>query len=140
VSTCAHGLPAGQCLICATLATTATEDPRADRRAAIPAGAAQVIPQPGRAAGRAPGTRGGRSRRRVAPRLVGGLLALVVVALLGWWILGLVWAVLRLVELVAIGVGCGYLGYRVGVISGRHQAHHDDKHHDDKHHDDKVRR
>jgi hypothetical protein len=74
---------------------------------AIPGGKVQVVGAP--------------RKPRFAPRLVGGLLLIVVLALLGWWILGLVWAVLRLVELVAVGLGCGYLGYRVGVLSGRHK-------------------
>ena len=125
MATCAHGLPSGQCLICSTLGTTTDER----RTAAIPAGPAQLVGSAGEARAAARRARASaRARpRRVAPRLVGGLLALVVVALLGWWILGVVWAVLRLVELVAIGVGCGYLGYRVGVVSGRHQARQEGK-------------
>ena len=53
--------------------------------------------------------------------LVGWLVILVALALVGWWVLGLIWAVLRIVELVAVGIVCGYVGYRIGVISGRHQ-------------------
>lgn len=68
----------------------------------------------------------GRGRRGRSPRsgphlgLVGWLVVLIAIALLGWWILGLIWAVLRIVELVAVGLVCGYVGYKIGFIAGRH--------------------
>ena len=115
MSTCAHGLPASQCLICATLGTS-DKTKTAERPSDVlySAGPAQVIQTS--TSGARP-----RLRRRVAPRLVGGLLLIVIVALLGWWILGLVWAVVRLLELVAVGLVGAYAGYHVGKVSGRHE-------------------
>jgi len=95
-TTCPHGLIAGECLICSTLAGSpaATSRPEAtQRRSAV-----------------------NRPRRSGA----GLVLAVVVVLLVGWWLLALVSLIFRLATLVAISVGSGWVGWRLGVRHGRH--------------------
>jgi len=140
---CGHGFEAGSCLICATLAAAppgqaltggkappeARDPGRRLRRAGATeardpgrrlrrAGAAPTIPA-GRAEVLAP-----RQARRAGRGLAGmGTVAvLVAVVLAGWWALGLVWAFVRLIELAAVGIGCGWVGYRMGVARGRRSA------------------
>ena len=112
MATCAHGLDAATCLICSTLAAGTTTSTPITAPSAVPGGRVEVV-RPGKAA---------HAHRPRTLGLVGWMVALIAVALLGWWVLGLIWAVLRIVELVAVGIVCGYGGYKVGVISGRHQA------------------
>ena len=115
MATCPHGIDAGSCMICRTLGmsttTAAVPAPEATKGGSIRAGKAEVL---------GPGRR--KSSRIGGLGLIGWLVVIVAVALLGWWILGLIWAVLRLVELVAVGLLCGFIGYKIGVVSGRHQA------------------
>ncbi len=111
MATCPHGLDARTCLICSTLGTTPTQTTISSTGpSAVPGGRVEVVRT--------------RSMRRSGRGLglVGWLVVLIALALLGWWVLGLIWAVLRVVELVAVGLVCGYVGYKLGVISGRHQA------------------
>lgn len=44
---------------------------------------------------------------------------LVVLALLGWWVVAIVAVALRLIELVAVAVVAGWVGWRLGVVHGR---------------------
>ncbi|MHB8467019.1 MAG: hypothetical protein ACYDH6_15115 [Acidimicrobiales bacterium] len=100
-------LDARTCLICSTLgATTVTATPPTTAPSAVPGGRVEVMGQRSHHLG-----------------LVGWLAVLIALALVGWWILGLIWAVLRIVELVAVGLVCGYVGFKLGVIAGRHQHH-----------------
>jgi hypothetical protein len=111
MATCIHGLDSGSCLICRTLGTsTATDAPRV-QSTSIPAGRPEVIK-----------TKRQKSHRVGGLGLVGWLFVIVVLAVVGWWVLGLIWAVLRIVELVVVGAVCGFVGYKIGVLSGRHQA------------------
>lgn len=51
---------------------------------------------------------------------VAGVAALVVLAAFGgWFVWHLLWGILHIVELVAVGVGCGWSGWRLGVGHGR---------------------
>jgi hypothetical protein len=111
-STCIHGMDSASCLICRTLGTTTATAATADRTTSIPTGRPEVIQ----------GQRRARSHRIGGLGLVGWLFVIVGLAVLGWWVLGLVWAVLRIVELVAVGLLCGYVGYKIGVVAGRHKA------------------
>jgi len=43
----------------------------------------------------------------------------VVVLAVGWWFVALVSLIFRLAGLLAISVGSGWLGYRLGVRHGR---------------------
>ncbi|MDQ6796413.1 MAG: hypothetical protein M3011_00070 [Actinomycetota bacterium] len=94
-TTCPHGLIAGECLICSTLAGTPTATPRPE------AG-------PRRSTVRRP-RRGG----------AGLVIAVVAVLLVGWWLVALVSLIFRLATLVAIAAGSGWVGWRLGVRHGR---------------------
>jgi len=45
--------------------------------------------------------------------------AVVVVLLVGWWLAALVSLIFRLAGFVAISVGSGWVGWRLGVRHGR---------------------
>ena len=102
-TTCPHGLDARACLICSTLGL-------APDRPTIPAGRAEVI------------TTAPTDRRRPRVGVVGGLVLLLGAMIAVWLVLGLLWSLLRGAELVLVGALCGYVGYRVGVLVGRHRA------------------
>jgi len=90
---CPHGLTAGECLICATLATSpAASAPSGNRRPPSPA------------------RKGGG---------VGVVVVVVVVLLVAWWVAALLSLILRLAGLVAISAGSGWIGWRLGVRHGR---------------------
>ena len=96
--TCPHGLTTTTCLICETLrpSRSGSAGPDDDRRPA-------------------------RRRRSLA---VGPTLAvLVVVAVAGVlvasWVAAFAWAVIRVVELVAVALVAGWVGWRLGVRHGR---------------------
>ena len=92
---CPHGLPAAKCLICPRLP-----------QAAAPAGGGQM-----------------QTRRGGGLRVVGGLGALVVVGLAVWVVVGVVLSALHVVELIAIGLAAGWVGYRVGFFRGTRRHH-----------------
>ena len=92
---CPHGLTAGECLICSTLATSPA--------ASAPSGTGRP---------KSP-TRRGRG---------GGVAVVVVVVVLllvAWWLAALLSLILRLAGLVAIAAGSGWIGWRLGVRHGR---------------------
>ncbi len=92
---CPHGLTTGECLICATLATSP------------PASAPPDSPRPPSP------TRRGRG---------GGVGVVVVVAVLllaAWWAAALLSLIVRVAGLVAISAGSGWIGWRLGVRHGR---------------------
>ena len=97
---CPHGFPAAECMICRTLGPA-----RAVRPDAVIAPAGQTQPE--------------RRSRRVGLSAF-GVLVLVVLALFGvWFVWHLVWAVIHIVELIAVGVACGWVGWKLGVGHGR---------------------
>jgi Flp pilus assembly protein TadB len=97
-NTCIHGFAPGTCLICGTLAGRPSPPLRPD---------AIVAPRERRSSG-------------VGLR-VAGFLTIAVVALIAVWIVaGFVFAVLRILEVVAVAVVAGGLGWRLGVRHGRH--------------------
>ena len=91
-TTCPHGLPPATCEICRVLEPTA-----------VVAGRARAASKPGR---RLP-----------------SLATVVVVAIIGFvvlgWIAAAVFAVLRILELVAVAFVAGWVGFRLGVRRGR---------------------
>lgn len=97
--TCPHGLTATTCLICETLTPS--------RR---PEAAFAADPDRG-------------SVRRRSRGLGSGLAVLAVVAVVGLlvvsWVAALAWALIRLVELVAVAVVSGWICWRLGVRHGR---------------------
>ncbi len=90
--TCPHGLPPTQCLICPTL------------------------PQPvGVATGAPASQRHGRTATHVATAVI----AVAVVGLAIWFVVGVVLSVLHIVELAVVALGAGWAGYRMGHFQGR---------------------
>ena len=112
--TCIHGFPPDGCLICQTLqqAPTRTMDRLAARAPVAVARPDAVIA--------APAPRG--SRMPVSLRVGGVLLMLALVAVAVFWIVGIVYAALRLFELVAAALVAGWVGWKLGVHHGRSQA------------------
>jgi len=92
---CPHGLTAGECLICSTLATSPSDAPRAGNRR-------QAAPE-----------------RRSRFGGAGLVLAVVGVLLVVWWLAALVSLIFRLAGLVAVSLGSGWVGWRLGVRHGR---------------------
>jgi Flp pilus assembly protein TadB len=90
-TTCPHGLPRSTCEICRILEPTAVPDRGARRRPA----------------------------RRPGGGLGGSLATVAIVAVVGFVVLGWVaaafFAVLRILELVAVAAVAGWVGYQVGV-------------------------
>ena len=95
-ATCPHGLASGSCLICKTLALSPERPP------------VEVLT-----------SRPARRRGALGPRLLGlAVLAIGVVLLVGW-IAALIWAALRVVEIVAVAVVSGWVFWHLGVRHGR---------------------
>lgn len=93
-ATCPHGLPAKNCQICRVLDPTAVPAGRAGRRPA--------------------GERAG---------LGGNLAVVAVVAVVGFvvlgWVMAAFFAVLRVVELMAVAAVAGWVGFKLGERQGR---------------------
>jgi hypothetical protein len=95
-STCPHGLPPSECLICPTLPELAGARP------------APPAERPGRGAGL---------------HLAGVVGAIVVIGLVAWLVAGIVFALLHVLELAAVGVAAGWAGYRLGFFRGSRTRH-----------------
>ena len=95
--TCLHGMTVSSCLICQTL----EPDRRGSRRAE---GAPMAV-----------------GRRAVSGRgiLVGLVVVGVLLVLVTSWLVALAWTALRVVQLVVVAVGAGWVGWRLGVRHGR---------------------
>lgn len=89
LTTCPHGLPASECLICRTLPSPT--DPAPTER---------------------------HHSHSLALRASGALVALAAVALVAWIVVGLVFAALRIVELALVAAAAGWAGYRLGHFRG----------------------
>ena len=129
---CPHGFAPDACLICATLASSsakgsgngpavAVDDrdrgergrrrPWAQHDAGHEVQAVTVV-DPGEAPSRRP-------HRPLATALL-VIVALIAVAAAVWVVVGVVFALLRIIEVVAVAVAAGWIGYRVGHWRGRH--------------------
>ncbi len=129
---CPHGFTPEDCLICATLASSrerhsgngpavAVEDrDRGDggRRRSWshhdPERGAEAVTvvEPGRDPSR-------RLGRPLATAVL-VIVALIAVVAAVWVVVGVVFALLRLIEVVAVAVAAGWIGYRAGHWRGRH--------------------
>ncbi|MGI8753069.1 MAG: hypothetical protein ACR2MN_12295 [Acidimicrobiales bacterium] len=129
---CPHGFAPDDCLICATLRSSPAQrsgngpavavadrgDREGGRRRSWthhdpdrPAEAVTVV-EPGRP-----------PRRRAGRPLAAALLVIValIAVVAGFWLVaGVVFALLRIIEVVAVAVAAGWIGYRVGHWRGRH--------------------
>jgi hypothetical protein len=119
-TTCIHGLAPGQCLICQTLQGSGGKDrpaKEAERAQARPVGR---TPRPTRVRPDAVLTDAPARGHSLAWRAVALVVIVALVALVAVWIVGLAFAVLRIIELVATAVVTGWIGYHIGVYRGRH--------------------
>ncbi len=124
--TCIHGFAPAECLICRTLGTPprspATAEAPENRRQhlvgqPLATGSPSAPARPDRVHAASPS---GVPRRHRSPA---GSLAVVVMALLAvgaavWLLLGVAFAVLHVLELVAVAAGAGWVGYRIGHFRG----------------------
>jgi hypothetical protein len=111
-TTCIHGFPPGQCLICQTL----QEGKDQGRRRGGPAA---VRPQPAPVRPDAVLTERPAPPRSLAWRAGGLVLVIALVVLLAGWIAGLAFTILRTIELLATALVAGWVGYRIGLYRGR---------------------
>jgi len=102
-TTCPHGLNADTCLICETLLPTT-------KGHAVPAGKAEVLPADS------------RPRRGLHVGVLGGMVLMLAVLVGAWVVYHLLWGLFRLIELMLVGGVCGVIGYRIGVVVGRHRG------------------
>lgn len=118
-TTCIHGYAPGQCLICQTLQGAGGKDRPTKEKGRSPAGPATVAPLPTRVR---PDTvvADAPPRGSFAGRAIVAFLIIAVVALVAVWAIGVAYAVLRAIELLAVALVAGWIGYRVGLYRGRH--------------------
>jgi hypothetical protein len=124
---CIHGFAPGTCLICQTL--DAAPD-AADKKRTATARQSSVALNP------VPAPRPSRLRSgpRVVPKeaprtsasavfkLAGLAVAVIAVIVVAWTVLHIVFAVLHILELIGVGLVCGYLGWVAGVHHGHRTA------------------
>jgi Flp pilus assembly protein TadB len=121
MATCIHGFSPGQCLICQTL--NPAEDGRSRRRTAT----AERDPSPsGRRASRGGPVEVVDDRRPSGPRRgtshVLVAVAVIVLAIAAFWVVsGIVFALLRVLEILIVALATGMLGYRLGRARGRRE-------------------
>jgi hypothetical protein len=117
VTTCIHGFAPGQCLICQTLqgggARPAKQADQAQSAPKTALGPTPVRPDAVLTHARPP-------KRSLGWKAAGAVVILALVLLVGIWAIHLALAVLRIIELAAVAVVAGWIGYQIGVIRGRH--------------------
>jgi hypothetical protein len=117
VTTCIHGFAPGQCLICQTLdGGGARPAKQASRAQAAP----KATPGPTPVRPDAILTHAPAPKRSLGWKAAGAVVILALVLLVGIWAIHLALAVLRIIELAAVAVVAGWIGYQIGVIRGRH--------------------
>jgi Flp pilus assembly protein TadB len=130
-TTCIHGFDPGTCLICQTLQVspkTATKqaagpdqggEGRRGRRAAKAAQSLErpAAPMPVRPDAVLPAKKDGGSG--LGLRVMGILFLIILAAVAAWFVFGLVIHILHIVELIAVALGAGWLGWKLGVHHGR---------------------
>jgi Flp pilus assembly protein TadB len=127
-TTCIHGFEPGTCLICKTLdgsPKTATKqaaqggEGKRGRRAAraaqsVERAAPPIAVRPDAVLPAKQDTGSG-----VGLRVMGILFLIILAAVAVWFVFGLVIHILHIVELIAVAVGAGWLGWKLGVHHGR---------------------
>jgi len=137
-ATCIHGFAPGSCLICQTLdggsgskkvdspspkvaTTVATGHGVATSRAGRQ-GRQRVADGPGPVRpDRVLAPRDGRHSSGAAVKVVGAVAVLGIAALFAWLVVGFVFGILHLVEIIVLAGAAGWVGYQVGRVKGRHE-------------------
>jgi len=125
---CVHGLAADDCTICRTLARDRPDEPIAATSVDARQGATLLGRPGGSLAGRVDRLRsptavaaGDDHHRHRAWSLLLVVALLVAAGVAAWVLVGVVFTILHLLELVAVGVGAGWAGYRIGHYRGSRQ-------------------
>jgi Flp pilus assembly protein TadB len=121
VAPCLHGFEPGHCLICQTLgpstssSSTGSRPTRSERRAGRDGHSSGVASGgPVEVVDARPRTVAPRSGRHIAIAVL-----MVIAAVVAFWIVaGVVFALLRLLEIVIVAAVAGVLGYRLGRARG----------------------
>ena len=116
--TCVHGFTRDGCLICRTLAagesaTTRVVEQRPQRRDRVAPDRPEVLDTRPDA--------GVRHHRSLTGSLVLVLAAALAAGAAAWILVGLVFTVLHVLELIVVGLGCGWVGYKIGHFRGSRQ-------------------
>jgi hypothetical protein len=117
-TTCIHGFGPGQCLICQTLQGGGGRPLKEAGRDKGGPAAVTALPtsvRPDAVISKAPGR-----ARSLGWRMAGVVVIVALIALVSVWIIGLAFALLRIIELVATAVLAGWIGYHLGLYRGRH--------------------
>ena len=85
---CPHGLPASECLICPALPQVV-----------------QTGPAP-------------RAHSRATLHVAGVAAVIAIIGVAAWIVAGVVFAILHVLELVAVGAVAAWVGYRIGYFRG----------------------
>lgn len=120
-ATCSHGFLSSECLICRTLGSQPQVQVDTGRPVSVPPSGsrppgqrvaqADVVYEPGAVR---------RPSHELSWYLARAALAVVAVALVAWFLAGVVFALVRVVELIAVAGLAGWGGYQVGHYRGRH--------------------
>ena len=120
---CPHGFPTGQCLICQTLTgggaavgRAGSSPPAVATQAAKPAKPAK---RRRRSQDAAPVPAPAPARRSLVPSALAVIVVAIVALVAFWWVWHLAWAVIHIIEFAAIGLACGWAGWKLGVGHGR---------------------
>ena len=128
-ATCNHGFAPADCLICRTLGTTtrpatSLETLGGRRRHPEVQPPSTTVPSPparlDTTAAPSPSDTPRRHRRR-GGSLVLALMVLLAVGAAAWILVGVVFTVLHVLELIAVAAGSGWVGYRIGHFRGSRQ-------------------
>ena len=116
--TCIHGFPPDGCLICRTLGAGDTRTTQAVTAPGErpPYQCRRQADRPDVVYTHPPVT--ARHRRSLAGSLVLVLAALLAVGAAAWILAAVVFTALHLLELIAVGAGCGWVGYKIGHFRG----------------------
>ena len=132
-ATCNHGFAPADCLICRTLGTTtppgtSVEAPPDRRRHPEVQPLPTAVQSPParldttKPASPAPSD-SPRRHRSLGGSLVIALMALLAIGAAVWILVGVVFTVLHVLELIAVAAGAGWVGYRIGHFRGSRHPH-----------------
>jgi hypothetical protein len=120
-ATCSHGFLSSECLICRTLGSQPQVHVDTGRPVSVPPGGSRprvervarpdVVYEPKTVE---------RPSHELSWYLARAALAVVAIALVAWILAGVVFALVRVVELIAVAGLAGWAGYQVGHYRGRH--------------------
>ncbi|HET6915918.1 MAG TPA: hypothetical protein VFH56_07485 [Acidimicrobiales bacterium] len=132
-ATCNHGFAPADCLICRTFGTTtqpatSVEAPAVRQRQREVQPLPTAVPSPPARLDTTkpaspPPSDSPRRHRSLGGSLVLALMALLAVGAAVWILVGVVFTVLHVLELIAVAAGSGWVGYRIGHFRGSRHPH-----------------